>query len=131
MPDDSPSSISCRALCGAQVLNRKRVWQGLGPRFPLVKRVFDSFPPLANTDKGKDEWMVEASDNLKPEQDVVPPWAEASPGYASMATAALADKPFRFGMREICGCTMVFIVSRKRVYLGLFPSAAKVDNARN
>ncbi len=131
MPDDSPSSISCRALCGAQTTNRKRVWQELEPRFSLVKRVFEPFPPLENTDKARDNWMVEAGKNLRIDQEVVPPWAEASPGYASMATAALAGKPLRFGMREICGCTMLFIVSRKRVYLGLFPSAAEADTSRN
>jgi len=135
MPDDSPSSLSCRALCSAKTTNQKRGWQELEPLEPrssLVKRVFDPFPPLENNEKGRDKWMIKACDNLrKPEQEVVPGWGDANPGYALNATAALAGQPVRFGIQQICGCTMLFVVSRKRVYLGVFPSPAKVDLAGN
>ncbi len=125
MPDDSPSSLSCRALCSAKTTNQKRGWLELEAQSSLVKRVFDPFPPLENNDRGRDLWMISACDKLKkPEQEVVPGWADANPGYASIATAALADQPVRFGMQQICGCTMLFVVSRKRVYLGVFPSSA-------
>ena len=62
--------------------------------------------------------MVEACNALTPAQEIIPPWAEKDPGYASAVTAPFKDTKFRFGMQQICGCTMLFVVSRKRVSLG-------------
>ena len=117
MPDDSPTSISCRTLCSAATNPVKRGWRELDTRSALEKRFDDPWPPLGG-DKGKDSFMVEACNALTPEQEIVPPWAATSPGYASAVTATLGNTKIRFGMQDICGCTMLFVVSRKRVYLG-------------
>ncbi|KAL8776565.1 MAG: hypothetical protein Q9213_008222 [Squamulea squamosa] len=62
--------------------------------------------------------MVEACNALKPEQSIIPDWASEGPGYASAVTATLSGSKIRYGMQRICGCTMLFVVSRTRVYLG-------------
>ena len=118
MPDDSPPGIQCRSLCGAAAGTTKRGWIELETRSLLVKRVFDPWPPLEGTEKAKNDWMKNACNELTPDQEIVPRWAQKSPGYASAVTAPLGDKAFRYGMQQICGCTMLFVVSRKRVYLG-------------
>lgn len=117
MPDDSPPGIGCRTLCGAASNPVKRGWRELDPRSALEKRFDDAWPPLGG-DKAKDSFMVKACNDLTPEQAIVPPWAEASPGYASAVSAPLGNTKIRFGMQRICGCTMLFVVSSKRVYLG-------------
>lgn len=117
MLDDSPPGISCRTLCSAATNPVKRDWRELDPRSALEKRFDDAWPPLGG-DKGKDNFMVQACNALTPAQEIVPPWAATSPGYASAVTATLGKTKIRFGMQEICGCTMLFVVSRKRVYLG-------------
>ena len=83
-----------------------------------MKRVFDPWPPLDSTDKGKNKFMVDACDALKPDQEIIPDWAQESPGYASAVSAPFGKTAFRFGMQQICGCTMLYVVSHKRVYLG-------------
>lgn len=117
MPDDSPPGIGCRTLCSAVRSSVKRGWTGFDPRSTLEKRFDDAWPPLGG-DKGKDDFMVRACNALKPEEEIIPPWAQSGPGYASSVTAPLSNTKVRFGMQEICGCTMLFVVSRKRVYLG-------------
>ena len=62
--------------------------------------------------------MKNACNRLSPRQVVIPEWAQQDPGYASAVTAPLGDAKLRFGMQQICGCTMLFVVSRTRVYLG-------------
>ena len=116
--DDSPDGIDCRSLCSAVSNPTKRRLEQIEPRYTLVKRVFDSWPPLDSTNKGKDKFMVDACDALKPEQEIIPEWASTSPGYASAVSAPFEKTAFRFGMQQICGCTMLYVVSRKRVYLG-------------
>lgn len=83
-----------------------------------MKRVFDPFPPLDNTNNGRDQFMIQACDGLSGDEEVVPSWASDDPGWASIATKEIGDTAFRMGMQEICGCTMLYVVSRKRVYLG-------------
>ena len=116
--DDSPDGIDCVSLCSAVSNPTKRGLERIESRNTLVKRVFDPWPPLDSTDKGKDKFMVDACNALKPEQDIVPDWASQSPGYASAVSAPFGNTAFRYGMQQICGCTMLFVVSRKRVYLG-------------
>ena len=111
-PDDSPDGIDCLSLCGAVSNPTKRGWEHLEPRNGLVKRVFDPWPPLDNSDKGKDKFMVIACDALTPAQAITPGWAEEPPGYASAVTAPFGTTAFRFGTQRICGCTMLFVVSR-------------------
>ena len=122
MLDDSPPGIQCRTLCGASPGTTKRGWTGLENRSSLVKRIFDPWPPLPGPkqtlDQAKDEWMVNACGALTPNELLIPAWAEGDPGYASAVTAPFGDTAFKFGTPGICGCTMVFVVSRKRVYLG-------------
>ncbi len=117
MLDDSPPGIDCRTLCSAATNPVKRGWRDLNPRSALEKRFDDVWPPSGG-DTGKDKFMRNACNALTPEQVIVPPWAEADPGYASAVTATLGNTKFRFGMQQICGCTILFVVSRKRVYLG-------------
>ena len=116
MPDDSPPEISCRILCSAATNPVKRGWRELDPHSVLEKS-FDVLWPLKG-DPARDAYMVIACNSLKPEQEIVPSWASDPPGYASAVTASLGDTAIRFGMQRICGCTMLFMVSRKRVYLG-------------
>ena len=118
MPDNSPPGCQCRSLCSAEGGTAKRGWTELETRASLVKRVFDPWPPLDNSDNGKDEWMKHACDGLTPDQEIIPEWASKGIGYALAVTSPLGDKAFRYGMQRICGCTMLFVVSRKRVYLG-------------
>ena len=117
-PDDSPDGIDCRSLCSAVSNPSKRGWEQLEPRNDLVKRAFDPWPPLDSSDKGKDKFMVDACNALTPAEEIIPAWAGEDPGYASAVTAPFKDKKIRFGMQNICGCTMLFVVSRRRVYLG-------------
>lgn len=117
-PDDSPNGIDCRLLCSAVSNPTKRGWEQLEPRNGLVKRVFDPWPPLDSSDKGKDKFMVDACNALTPPQEITPGWAQKDPGYASAVTAPFRDTEVKFGTQGICGCTMLFVVSRKRVYLG-------------
>ena len=117
-PDDSPDGIDCLSLCSAVSNPTKRRWEQLEPRNDLVKRVFDPWPPLDNTDRGRNQFMVAACNALTPAEEVIPPWAGEYPGYASAVTAPFGTTSFRFGMQRICGCTMLFVVSRMRVYLG-------------
>lgn len=70
--------------------------------------------------------MIEGCDELKTDEQVVPGWAEVAPGHATEATAELGDKQVRLGMQQICGCTMLFMVNRKRVYLGKTNQSPKV-----
>ncbi len=116
--DDSPDGIDCRTLCSANSNLKKRGITQLETRNELRKRVFEPWPPLENTEKSRNEFMVKACNNLKPSEEIVPGWASEAPGYASAVTAPLGTTAFRFGMQGICGCTMLFVVSRKRVYLG-------------
>lgn len=116
MLDDSPPGIGCRTLCSAATNPVKRGWRELDPHSVLEKRFDGVWPPKG--DPAKDAYMVIACDSLPPEQDIVPSWASDPPGYASAVTAPLGDTAIRFGMQRICGCTMLFVVSRKRVYLG-------------
>ena len=118
MPDDSPPGIACRTLCSAATNPVKRDWRDLNPRSALEKRFDDEWPPLAGTDKAKDIYMRDTCDALTNDQSIVPGWANETPGYASAVTAPLGNTKLRFGTREICGCTMLFVISRKRVYLG-------------
>ena len=117
MLDDSPPGIGCRTLCSAALKPIKRDWRDLNPRSALEKRYDDVWPPLGG-DKGKDRFMVDAFSVLRTDQAIVPKWAEAGRGQASAVTATLGNTKIRFGMQHICGCTMLFVVSRKRVYLG-------------
>ena len=117
MLDDSPLEIGCRTLCSAASNTVKRDWRDLDPRSALEKRFDDEWPPPGD-DEEKDRFMKNACDALTQQQAIVPAWAEAPPGYASAVTATLGNTKFRFGMQQICGCTMLFVVSRKRVYLG-------------
>ena len=119
--DDSPDGIDCFSLCSAVGNPTKRGLENREPRYTLVKRVFEPWPPLDSTDKGKDKFMVEACNALQPDQEIIPNWASTSPGYASAVTAPFGKTAFRFGMQQICGCTMLYVVSRKRVYLGECP----------
>lgn len=64
--------------------------------------------------------MIDACDALTADQEIVPAWASASPGYSSIVTQALGNQKIRYGMQQICGCTMLFVVSRQRVYLGIY-----------
>ena len=121
MPDDSPLGISCHTLCSAISYPIKRGWIELEPRGELEKRYDQPWPPIGG-DKGKDDFMVQACNALTPDQELIPSWASTSPGYASAVTAPLDNSKVRFGTQEICGCTMLFVVSRKRVYLGKFTS---------
>lgn len=117
-PDDSPDGIECRSLCIAVSNPTKRGLGQLEPRNVLVKRVFDPWPSPQDGDDARNEFMTEACNALTPDQEIVPRWAQKSPGYASAVTAPFGTTAFRFGMHEICGCTMLYVVSRKRVYLG-------------
>ena len=118
MPDDSPPGCQCRSLCSADGGVAKRGWTEVETRALLVKRVFEPWPPLDNSNNGKDEWMINACNGLTPDQEIIPSWASKGLGYASAVTRPLGDKAFRYGMQQICGCTMLFVVSRRRVYLG-------------
>ena len=116
--DDSPGGIGCFSLCSAVSSPTKRGLEQIELRNTLVKRVFDPWPPLENTDRAKNQFMVDACNALTPDQKIVPDWASTAPGYASVVSAPLGNTAFRFGMQQICGCTVLFVVSRKRVYLG-------------
>ena len=116
--DDSPDGIDCKSLCSAVSNPAKRGLEQLEPRYTLVKRVFDPWPPLDSSDKGKDKFMVDACNALELEEEIIPGWAQEPPGYASAVSAPFGKTAFRFGMQQICGCTMLFVVSHKRVYLG-------------
>jgi len=124
MPDDSPPGIGCRTLCSAVTKPVERRWIELDPRSALEKRFDDVWPPLGG-DKAKDKFMLDACEALTPEQEIVPPWAQSGTGYASAVTANLGNTKVRFGMRDICGCTMLFVVSHKRVYLGKCAQSAR------
>jgi len=124
--DDSPDGIECRTLCSVETVSRsnspsKRDWIILNPEGGLVKRFDEPWPPLENTDKGRDKFMLNAFRALRPEQEIIPEWADVNPGYSSSVSAALGNTKIRFGMSEICGCTMLFVVSHSRVYLGKIP----------
>ena len=117
MLNDSPLGNSCRTLYSAATNPVKRDWGELDPRSALEKRFDVLWHSLAGV-KGKDNFMVQACNALTDDQEIVPRRAATSPGYASAVTRLLGNTKFRFGMQEICGCTMLFVVSRKRVYLG-------------
>ena len=115
-PDDSPDGIDCISLCSAVSNPTERGLKQIEPRYTLVKRVFDPWSPL--TDRGKNKFMVNACKALEPDQKIIPEWASTPPGYASAVSAPFGTSAFRFGMNQICGCTLLYVVSRKRVYLG-------------
>ena len=118
MPDDSPAQINCRTLCSASTNPTKRDWAELDYRGALEKRFDQPWPPKGD-DNGRDTFMKDACDSLKkPDEEIIPDWASKFPGYASAVTAPLGDQKRRYGMQEICGCTMLFVVNHKRVYLG-------------
>ena len=119
--DDTPDGIDCLSLCSAVSNSIKSGLEQIEPRHTLVKRVFEPWPPIDSTDKGKNDFMVDACSALKPHQEIIPDWASTSPGYASAVSAPFGKTAFRFGMQQICGCTMLYVVSRKRVYLGECP----------
>lgn len=123
--DDHPKI--CRAFCSAANRPGKRNLIRLDPRSAVDKR-WDKEQdwPAEGTDKEKDDFMIKGCDGLKTDEEVVPGWAEVAPGHATEATAELGDKPVRFGMQQICGCTMLSVVSRKRVYLGKTTQSPKL-----
>ena len=116
--DDSPDGIDCVSLCSAVSNPIKRGLEQIEPRYILEKRVFTEWPPPDPTNQGRNNFMVNAFKALRPDQEIVPDWAETGDGYASAVTAPLGQTSFRYGMQRICGCTLLFVVSRKRVYLG-------------
>jgi len=63
--------------------------------------------------------MITATDGLLPNEEIVPYWASApGSGYASIVTQPLGNAALRFGVQQLCGCTMLLVVSRHRGYLG-------------
>ena len=84
-----------------------------------MKRDFsDPWPLLIDTEENRNDFMRNACDNLRPDQEMIPDWAQIDPGYALVVSAPFGEVAFRFGMQQICGCTILYVVSRKRVYLG-------------
>jgi len=124
--DDSPDGIDCRTLCSAETVSSpnspsKRGWVRLNLEYGLVKRFDEPWPPVDNTDEAKNKFLINAYAGLRPEQEIIPDWADDHPGYSSSVTATFGNTKIRFGMSEICGCTMLFVVSHSRVYLGKIP----------
>ena len=115
MPDDSPPGFGCRSVCGTSTPSSKKK-RHLEARSLLQKRVFDPFPPLENTQKARDQYMITHVDALTPEQEIVPD--QATDDYATAVTAPLGTTPVTYGMAQICGCTWLAVISQKRVYLG-------------
>ena len=71
-PDDSPDGIDCRTLCSAVSNPTKRRITQLGTRNELAKRVFDPWPPLADTEQAKNDFMIDACNALTPAQEIIP-----------------------------------------------------------
>lgn len=74
--------------------------------------------PAVGSNEEKDFYMIQACNSLTPNQNIVPEWARQDDMYASAKTAPLGSHRLRFGMDEVCGCTILFVKSQKRVYIG-------------
>lgn len=116
MADDSPPGFGCRTVCSAGTSSTSSKRQ-LEDRSLLHKRVFDPFPPIPNTQKARDQYMITHVAALVTGQEIVP-FQPNVQDYATAVTSALGTTAFPFGMRGICGCTWLAVVSQKRVYLG-------------
>ena len=124
--DDVPPFASCRYFCGQDfddssgASNDKRSLAASNPNAKgvLAKRAFDEWPAVDTGRGSRNVYMRNAFANLEPDEAVVPGWAEGHPGFNTIVTKPLGNQKFRFGMQQICGCTMLFVMSRRRVYLG-------------
>ncbi|KAF6237247.1 hypothetical protein HO173_004715 [Letharia columbiana] len=116
MADDTPPGFGCRSMCGIATPSTSSKRQ-LEDRSWLQKRVFEPFPPTPNTQKARDQYMITHVDALQTGQEIVP-YVDNADDYATAVTGALGTTTVTFGMRGICGCTWLAVISQKRVYLG-------------
>lgn len=116
MVDDTPPGFGCRSMCGIGTPSTSSKRQ-LEDRSWLQKRVFEPFPPTPNTQKARDQYMITHVDGLQTGQEIVP-YEDNVDDYATAVTGALGTTTVTFGMRGICGCTWLAVISQKRVYLG-------------
>ena len=103
-PTEWPKSQNKRAL----------IDQGLS----LAKRVLQIWDL---TEEGKNKYMVETCHALTEIESNIPYSSQdekLTKGDSTAVSATIGDRTIRFGMSRICGCTMIFIVSRNAVYLG-------------
>ena len=121
--DEDPSSSPCDSVCvytGPVSTGQKRSLVESDPRTSLWKRLFD-FWPDENDVKGRDTFMVVGCNGLKAGEEIIPDDTQdkaKSKGESTAVSSLLQNSAFKFGMQQIYGCTMLFIVSHQRVYLG-------------
>ena len=126
MLDDYPGL--CRAFCSVEVVKRSRRGSDASNRSPpIAKRVFTPVFELGSAiapEAARDQYMVTRAQEYTADSIVIPEWAEdVSPGdrpkgLSSAVTKQFGNEKFSFGMREICGCTMLVVGGSKRVYIG-------------
>ena len=118
MADDNPPGFGCRTTCGIGTPSTSSKRQ-LEDRSLLLERVFEPFPPIPNTQKARDQYMISHANALTTGQEIIP-YVDNADDYATAVTAALGTTTVTFGMQGICGCTWLAVISSKRVYLGKF-----------
>ncbi|CAD6594517.1 MAG: hypothetical protein ASARMPREDX12_009192 [Alectoria sarmentosa] len=116
MADDNPPGFGCRTTCGIGTPSTSSKRQ-LEDRSLLLERVFEPFPPIPNTQKARDQYMISHANALTTGQEIIP-YVDNADDYATAVTAALGTTTVTFGMQGICGCTWLAVISSKRVYLG-------------
>ncbi|MCJ1275967.1 hypothetical protein MMC21_003772 [Puttea exsequens] len=118
-PDPPPCLVPC-APKPAPTTAQKR---SLNPR-SVLKRALPDWPATNSKadDKKKDTFMVDGCSALTDAEAIVPDNTQVGTrfGESTAKSVAIAGDSVRLGMQQIHGCTMLYILSRKRAYIGHF-----------
>ena len=116
-PDPPPCLVPC-APKPAPTTAQKR---SLNPR-SVLKRALPDWPATNSKadDKKKDTFMVDGCSALTDAEAIVPDNTQVGTrfGESTAKSVAIAGDSVRLGMQQIHGCTMLYILSRKRAYIG-------------
>ncbi|KAK0621963.1 hypothetical protein B0T17DRAFT_307847 [Bombardia bombarda] len=116
--EDNDERSSCRGVCNAQnggILFGQASDSGTVTSRGLDKRVLDNLPDIEDMDK----FMVRAFD-ADAEIPLSPIFVDGVSESTTSVFKKLEGNPFNVGLRRLCGCTMLAVVSPQALYMAHF-----------